>query len=70
MVRVTEAQGVYTVQPGDSLSYLATVFHRNGNLWPVIYEANAHLLEDPDLLFSGMVLVIPDQSQLASARWR
>ncbi len=68
VARVTGAQGVYTVQPGDSLSYLASVFYRNGNRWPAIHEVNAHLLDDPDMLFSGMVLVIPDQTRAASAR--
>lgn len=60
VARLANARGVYTVQAADSLSSIATFFYRNGNMWPSILEANDHLIDDPDLIFSGMVLVVPE----------
>ena len=35
-------------------------FYANGNYWPRIAEANRFLIGDnPDLIFAGMVLIIP-----------
>jgi nucleoid-associated protein YgaU len=59
VARLTGARGIYTVQRGDSLSYVAAVFYRNGFRWPAILAANAHLIDDPDLIFPGMVLIVP-----------
>jgi nucleoid-associated protein YgaU len=59
VARLTGARGIYTVQPADSLSSIATFFYRSGNRWPDILEANANLIDDANLIFSGMVLIIP-----------
>ena len=59
IARLTGARGIYTVQPGDSLSSIATFFYRNGNRWPDILAANANLIDSPDLIFAGMVLIVP-----------
>lgn len=56
---LTGARGIYTVQPADSLSTIATFFYRQGLFWPEILAANHHLIDDPDLIFPGMVLIIP-----------
>jgi len=60
VARLTGARGIYTVQVADSLSSIATFFYRNGNRWPDILAANANLIDDPDLIFAGMVLIIPE----------
>ena len=60
VARLSDARGIYTVQHGDSLSSIATFFYRNGNRWREILNANGHLIGDnPDLIFSNMVLIIP-----------
>ena len=60
VARLANARGVYTVQPADSLSGVARFFYRDGNQWPAILAANDHLIDDPDLIFTGMVLVVPE----------
>ena len=60
IARLTGARGIYTVQPGDSLSSIATFFYGNGNRWPDIMQANENLIDAPDLIFSGMVLIVPE----------
>lgn len=49
----------YTVRPGDTLSGIAQRFYGNGNLWPRIFEANRNRINDPDLIFAGQVLRVP-----------
>jgi nucleoid-associated protein YgaU len=60
IARIEGARGIYTVQGGDSLSLIAAFFYHNGNRWPQIFESNAFLVSNPDLIFPGMVLVIPE----------
>ena len=60
VARLTSAHGIYTVKEGDSLSIVAAFFYANGNYWPRIAEANRFLIGDSsDLIFAGMVLIIP-----------
>lgn len=60
VARLTNARGIYTVKESDSLSIIAAFFYANGNYWPRIMEANSFLIgDDPDLIFEGMVLIIP-----------
>ena len=60
VARLTNARGIYTVKEGDSLSIVAAFFYANGNDWPCIVAANRFLIGDnPDLIFEGMVLIIP-----------
>lgn len=60
IARIEGARGIYTVQGGDSLSLIAAFFYHNGNRWPQIFKSNAFLVSNPDLIFPGMVLVIPE----------
>jgi len=59
IARFTGARGTYTVQPNDSLSGIASFFYRDGNEWLTIWKANQFVLKKPNLIYSGMVLVIP-----------
>ncbi len=50
------AATTYTVQPGDTLSAIGK---RYGVSWQEIFEANRHILDNPDLIKPGQVLEIP-----------
>jgi nucleoid-associated protein YgaU len=49
----------YTVAAGDSLSAIAQQWYGDANLWPRIYEANRNQITNPNLIFPGQVLRIP-----------
>ncbi len=50
----------YTVQSGDTLWKIAEQMYGNGSKYMKIFEANTGLLENPDRIFPGQELVIPD----------
>lgn len=54
-----EAQ-YYTVQRGDTLSKIAKDYYGNAMKYPVIFEANKPMLKDPDKIYPGQVLRIPE----------
>ena len=53
-------QRSYTVQSGDTLWKIAEEMYGNGSKYMKIFEANTDLLENPDRIFPGQVLVIPE----------
>ena len=50
----------YTVVKGDSLSKIAKRVYGKASLWPKIYDANRDQIKDPDLIFPGQLLRLPD----------
>lgn len=50
----------YTVKSGDSLSKIAEEFYGNAMKYLVIFEANKPMLKDPNKIYPGQVLRIPD----------
>jgi nucleoid-associated protein YgaU len=56
------AEGVrtYTVVSGDTLWRIAERMYGNGAHYMKIFEANSGLLKDPDHIFPGQQLVIPE----------
>jgi nucleoid-associated protein YgaU len=50
---------MYTVQSGDSLSKIALAHYGDAMKYPMIFEANRPMLENPDLIYPGQVLRIP-----------
>jgi nucleoid-associated protein YgaU len=50
----------YTVVRGDSLSKIAKRFYGKANDWKRIFEANKDVIENPDLIYPGQVLKIPE----------
>ncbi len=50
---------MYVVQSGDTLWAIATAAYGDGNRYPEIFEANKPMLKDPDEIFPGQVLRIP-----------
>jgi nucleoid-associated protein YgaU len=51
----------YTVQSGDTLSKIAGQFYGDANRYSAIFEANKPMLKDPDEIYPGQVLRIPQQ---------
>lgn len=51
---------VYSVKPGDSLWTIAAQLLKSGDAFDRIFEANKDKLSNPDLIFPGTQLVIPD----------
>lgn len=49
----------YTVKSGDYLSKIAKAVYGDANKYNVIFEANKPMLEHPDKIYPGQVLVIP-----------
>ena len=54
-----EAQ-FYTVVRGDSLSKIAKKYYGDPMKYPVIFEANKPMLKDPNLIYPGQVLRVPN----------
>ena len=49
----------YTVLSGDTLSKIAKEAYGDAMKYPVIFDANRPMLEDPDKIYPGQVLRIP-----------
>jgi nucleoid-associated protein YgaU len=49
----------YVVKKGDTLSMIAREFYGDASLCPKIFEANRHILADPNLNKVGQTLRIP-----------
>jgi NitT/TauT family transport system substrate-binding protein len=50
----------YVVKPGDTLARIAEQFYSNGLRWEKIYEANKEQVKNPNYIFVGMKLTIPE----------
>lgn len=53
------AKTMYTVKSGDSLSKIAKEVYGDGKAYQKIFEANKPMLSDPDKIYPGQVLYIP-----------
>lgn len=49
----------HTVQSGDTLSKISKEVYGDANAYNKIFEANKPMLTDPDKIYPGQVLVIP-----------
>ena len=61
---VPAAAAGYTVQKGDSLWKIAKENLGGGFKWSEIYEANRDAIRDPNLIYVGQTLQLPDQSSI------
>ena len=59
LARITGARSLYRVRTHDSLASIARRFNGESLRWQAIYEANRHVVKDPDHLDDGVTLVIP-----------
>lgn len=50
----------YTVKSGDTLGKIAKEFYGNASKYPKIFEANKPMLSDPNKIYPGQVLRIPE----------
>lgn len=50
----------HTVEKGDWLSKIAKIYYDDVNKFDVIFEANKPMLSDPDKIYPGQVLRIPN----------
>jgi nucleoid-associated protein YgaU len=62
-IEVAEDDGndasLYVVKSGDTLSGISKEVYGDAMRYPEIFEANKPMLKDPDLIFPGQVLRIP-----------
>ena len=49
----------YTVRSGDTLSSIARQFYGDADQFPRIFEANRNQIFDPNQIFPGQVLRVP-----------
>ncbi|RMH54398.1 MAG: peptidoglycan-binding protein LysM [Bacteroidetes bacterium] len=49
----------YTIQKGDSLSKIAKEQYGDASKWKALFEANREVIEDPDLIYPGQRIRIP-----------
>ena len=49
----------HTVVPGESLSTIAQHWYGSASAWFRLHEANRHQIANPDLIFPGQVLRVP-----------
>jgi nucleoid-associated protein YgaU len=55
----------HTVKPGDSLSKIAREVYGDPNAYMMIFQANKPMLSDPDKIYPGQVLRIPERGNRA-----
>jgi len=51
----------YTVESGDTLGAIAKRFYGSAGKYMIIFEANRPMLEDPNRIYPGQVLRIPQE---------
>jgi nucleoid-associated protein YgaU len=49
----------YEIKSGDTLSAIAQRHYGNANEWRKIYEANRNVIEDPDKIYPGQKITLP-----------
>ena len=59
----SESEETVTVRWGDNLSSIAQRELGDDDRWPELYDANRAVLDDPDLLDTGMRLQLPDEPE-------
>ena len=53
-------QRTYTVEKGDNLSAISKRIYGKSKYWKEIFEANRDSIENPDLIYPGQTLKLPD----------
>ena len=56
------APKVHEVQSGDTLSSIAKEHYGEANAYQRIFEANRPMLSDPDEIYPGQMLIIPEKA--------
>lgn len=50
----------YTIQKGDSLSKIAQREYGDAQMWNALFDANREVIKDPDLIYPGQRIRIPE----------
>lgn len=50
----------HTVKSGETLGKIAKQYYGNASKYKAIFEANTHILKNPDLIHPGQELLIPN----------
>ena len=50
----------YTIEKGDSLSKIAHTHYGDPMKWKALFEANREVIKDPDLIYPGQQIRIPE----------
>ena len=58
---VVLADGGVIVQPGNSLWVISRVVYGEGRQYTILFAANMDQIEDPDLIYPGQVIVVPEE---------
>ncbi|MGJ4730889.1 LysM peptidoglycan-binding domain-containing protein [Luteimonas sp. SDU101] len=53
----------YTIEKGDTLSAIAQRVYGKASHWQRIFEANRDTLDNPDRIFPGQVITLPEIEQ-------
>ncbi len=53
-------QFAYTVEPNDSLWFIALKYLGEGSRWVEIYQLNQNQIAHPDLIYPGQVFAVPE----------
>lgn len=59
LARAVDARTVYRVRPGDTLAQVSFLFYGDAAQWTNVFDANRHVLDEPDAIPPGLTLVIP-----------
>ena len=51
----------YTIQKGDSLSKIAKAEYGDAMKWKALHKANEGIIDDPNLIYPGQVIRIPEE---------
>lgn len=54
------APNFYEIKPGDTLSKIAKTVYGDASAYTRIFEANREVIEDPDKIYPGQKIRIPD----------
>lgn len=66
---IVTSAGAYSVKKGDSLSAISKQHYGSWNKWPELWESNKPLIQNPNLIFPGQKLQIPNAAEvLATSR--
>ena len=58
-VKITDYYTKHTVASGESLSKISKMYYRDPMKYKNIFEANANILKNPDMIHPGQELIIP-----------
>lgn len=50
----------YEIQKGDTLWRVADIYYKDGSRYPEIFEANREVIKDPDKIYPGQMIRIPN----------